>query len=741
MSWITVIWSATSGACLMLALMHLVVWSRDRRSWENLCFSVVVFSVLWLAIAEIVTMHTESPEVFGGAIRWSHLAYGFGVAGSLGFVHFHFGTGRRWLVALALGSRLVAVVANFTTGESLHVRASYSLQKITFFGEQVSILREWTPNPWVWLGLLASLAQLAYVADASFRLWRSRDSESRRRALLIGGTLSFFILFTPTQAGLVAAGVLRMPFMVSFPFLGMLLAMGYELSRDVLRAARLARQLRESEERMNLAAGAASLGMWTWDIPRDEIWVTEEGRALFGWTQSEPVNFERFIGTLHPDDREPTRRAVRQVLEGGGVYEAEYRAMLAGGGWRWMAARGQVERNGTGQPLVMRGVSIDITARRQAEEKFRLAVEASPSAIVMTDQRGRILLINALTEKLFGYTRAELVGHSVELLVPERYRGAHPGHRAGFMAAPQARAMGAGRELFARRKDGSEVPVEIGLNPIHTDDEVLVLCAIADITERLRTSMELHRHRQELAHVSRVSVMGELSASMAHELNQPLTAILSNAQAAQRFMAADQPDEAEFREILKDIVRDTTRARDVIQHLRALVKRSEREFVRVDVNEITGQVISILDGDIVGRNVMVTRELAPELPLVLGDRVQLQQVLLNLLLNAFDAVSGNRQPNRRVTVLTAMTAEGMVRVSVRDTGAGIPPDKLHQIFDAFFTTKSEGMGMGLSVSRSIIESHGGRLWAENHSGPSAMFSFTLPVAEEEGKRQSVNGDQ
>jgi two-component system sensor kinase FixL len=221
--------------------------------------------------------------------------------------------------------------------------------------------------------------------------------------------------------------------------------------------------------------------------------------------------------------------------------------------------------------------------------------------------------------------------------------------------------------------------------------------------------------------------MGELSASMAHELNQPLTAILSNTQAAQRFLAADKLDRVEFDEILKDIVHDTTRARDVIRHLRALVKKSEREFVRVDVNEIIGQVIAFLHGDIVGRNVTVIQELAPELPLVLGDRTQLQQVLLNLLLNAFDAVGANRVRDRLVTVVTAMASSEMVRVAVRDGGVGIPADKLEEIFQPFFTTKTEGLGMGLSVSRSIVEGHGGRLSAENNPGPGATFSFTLPA--------------
>jgi PAS domain S-box-containing protein len=383
-----------------------------------------------------------------------------------------------------------------------------------------------------------------------------------------------------------------------------------------------------------------------------------------------------------------------------------------------------------GQPGFLTGVSLDITERKNADERFRLVVEASPSAIVLVNRQGEIQLINTLVETLFGYRSEDLIGQSVELLVPERFRGSHPNQRAAFHAGAHARMMGVGRELFARRKDGSEFPVEIRLTPVSTEQGSLVLCTVTDITERMRTTVELHRHRQELAHVSRLSVLGELSASMAHELNQPLTAILSNAQAAQRFMAAGQPDLVELREILQDIVQDTGRARDVIRQLRSLVHKSERQFVYLDVNESIRQVIGFLHGDIVSRNVSVAMELAPALPVVSGDRVQLQQVLLNLLLNAFDAMISNPVAERRATVLTLLESPDMIRVTVHDRGTGIAVEKLGMLFDAFYTTKAHGLGMGLSVSRSIVEAHGGRIWAENNADGGASFHFTLPVAGE-----------
>ena len=250
-----------------------------------------------------------------------------------------------------------------------------------------------------------------------------------------------------------------------------------------------------------------------------------------------------------------------------------------------------------------------------------------------------------------------------------------------------------------------------------------------DLTERKQADAEIQRQRAELAHVSRVSIMGELSASMAHELNQPLTAILTNAQAAQRFMVSGKADMDEFREILKDIAYDTTRARDVIRNLRALVRRSEPEFTQVDLGNTIRKVVSFLHGDIVARNVRIGLELSPNLPPVHGDPIQLQQILINLLLNAFDALNSNPVSERIVTVAAALESSNRIRVTVRDSGAGIPPDKLDSIFEPFYTTKRDGMGMGLSVTRSIVEAHRGRIWAENSREGGAALYFTLPVIE------------
>ena len=323
----------------------------------------------------------------------------------------------------------------------------------------------------------------------------------------------------------------------------------------------------------------------------------------------------------------------------------------------------------------MRGVSIDITQRRQAEERFRLVVEAAPNAMIMVNSEGVITLVNAQAESIFGYTRQEMVGHPIEMLVPERWRALYADHRDGYLAAPAKRTLGGGhdRGLFGLRKDGSEMPVEIGLNPIQAGDGMFVIASIIDITDRRQAEREAAQQRNELAHLSRVTMLGELSGSLAHELNQPLTVILSNAQAAQRFLANDTIDRDEVQEILKDIVAADNRAGETIHRLRMLFKDGEVEHQPLDVSALIHEVLKFLNSDLINHGVAVDTKVGGALPPIQADRVQMQQVLINLIVNACDAMAETARGQRQLTMSADRSnGDDEVHISICDAGCDLP---------------------------------------------------------------------
>ena len=362
---------------------------------------------------------------------------------------------------------------------------------------------------------------------------------------------------------------------------------------------------------------------------------------------------------------------------------------------------------------------------RASEQRFRAVVEAVPNAILLVSEDGTIKLANAQAEAVFGYAREALVGLTVEALMPERFRTSHVGLRQGYVIDAKARMMGTGRELFAHRRDGSEIPVEVALNPMHTEKGLSVLVSVVDITLRTQAERAAARQRDELAHLARVAMLGELSGSLAHELNQPLTAILSNAQAAQRFLVQSPPRVDKVADILIDIVKSDHRAGAVIQRLRSLLRKEEAQRHPLDINEVVEESLRLMRSDLLNRQVVVGTELSEALPTVSGDRNQLQQVLLNLVINGCDAMNGHRADNRLV-IRTQKTPNGNVEVSVADRGAGIPSADLERIFEAFMTTKSHGLGLGLAICRSIVEAHGGRLWATNNADRGATLHCELP---------------
>jgi two-component system sensor kinase FixL len=375
------------------------------------------------------------------------------------------------------------------------------------------------------------------------------------------------------------------------------------------------------------------------------------------------------------------------------------------------------------------GSCVDITERKQAQDRFRPVVEASPNGIVLVNAQGHIVLVNACGERLFGYQREELIGQNVEVLVPKRFRGEALPNPARFHPAAAA-ATGAGLELFARRKDGTEFPVEIGSNLIESPEGTLLLSVIVDISARQEAKARTRQHREQIAHLSRVALMGEVAGALAHELNQPLTGIVNNASAGRRFIAKGRGDLSKLDSLFEAVVSDARRGAEIIQGIRGMVSKGEEVRSLVNLNDVIARVLGFVRSDALERQCALITEAHPALPLVRANQVQLQQVLLNLVVNAFEAMRETPTGERRVIIRSEREPDGRVRVSVRDFGAGLPKEEPRRVFERFYSTKRDGMGMGLAIARSIVTSHGGDLAAANAQGGGACLYFLLPVSAE-----------
>lgn len=737
MNWFDVAWPAMGAICFALGGIHLLVWLHQRQRLPHLFFAITAMSVLGIGIAEILMMHARSPTEYGEILRWAQVGGATMMIGMCAFAQWQFDAPRLWLFWLIVATRLGALVANFTTGANLNYTHIDSIEASLGWAGRPVVVAHGPVNPWMVLGQVNVWLIVVYFFDAVMTASRSAPSEQRARAIRICATLGVFMLFANLWRVGVVTGLIDAPDMLIPVFLIVVLMISYELGSDLLRAVELAEdldstkgRLHDREVQMDAAAHAVGIGLWTWEIRTGRLLMSESARQLLGPVDT-GLDGDAFLEQVHPDDRSFLRQALeRSLVDSPGELQVEFRLLRADGAFRWVLVRGKVETDALGHNLRMLGMVADISERREQEERFHLVVEASPTAMLMVDSSGALALVNQQAERVFGYPRDELIGMNADALVPDRNRQAHHVLREGYLAQAQAGIMGLDRELHARRKDGTEIPVEIALNPIRRNDELFVLVSIADISERKRLEHESELHRNELAHLSRVAMLAELSGSLAHELNQPLTAILSNAQAGMRFMAMDPPNLEEVRGILASIIDSDKRAGDVIRKLRAMLRKDAADFRPQDINDLIMDVLRIVRSDLLNRSTVTELDLADGLPAVLGDAIPLQQVLLNLTMNACDAMGALPPDARRLTVRTRAGRNGGVLLTVSDVGSGIAAEDIERVFLPFFTTKRDGLGLGLPICSTIVAAHGGRLWADNNDSHGATLHVWLPAAPE-----------
>jgi two-component system sensor kinase FixL len=494
--------------------------------------------------------------------------------------------------------------------------------------------------------------------------------------------------------------------------------------------------LREIDERFRIMADTAPVLIW--------MAGPDKGCTYFnkGWLEFTGRPLEKELGDgwaegVHPEDLNRCLEIYTTAFDARQGFRMEYRLRRNDGDYRWFLDHGVPRLSSDGRFLGYIGCCIDITDRKQAEEALkegraflRQVIDIDPNFIFAKDRDGRFVLANQAVADAYGTTVENLIGKTDA----DFNRDAD---EVEFFRRKDLETMNTLREQFIPEErvtdaNGNVRWLQTIKRPIVGKDGTanLVLGSATDITERKQAELDAARQRNELAHLSRVAMLGELSGSLAHELNQPLAAILSNAQAAQRFLARGDTDLDEVREILKDIVAEDKRAGEVIHRLRLLLKKGEVQRQLLAVNELVYEVLLLIRSDLVNYGVTVTTEFAPGLPPVQGDRVQLQQVLLNLIMNACSAMVDGEPADRRL-VLRTERVEGGVHIAVSDNGRGIPHKDLERIFEPFYTTRPEGMGLGLTVCRTIITAHGGTLRAENNSERGASMYVILPAGPED----------
>lgn len=447
--------------------------------------------------------------------------------------------------------------------------------------------------------------------------------------------------------------------------------------------------------------------------------------------------------SFHPDDLPLVRRSLESAASGDLVGDAQYRLRDRTGAYRTVLSRMTAVRDERdGQVLRLMGTLTDIqdlvdsreavaTALAAAEAHkahLRLILDSVPDAMIVVDDGGVIRSFSAAAEAMFGWTAEEVIGRKVNVLMPEPYQANHDSYLARHIATGETNLL-AGRVLVGLRRDGSTFPFEMSLGGLQSDGRRFFTSFMRDLSERRATEQRLHQLQTELAHVSRLSAMGGMAAGMAHELNQPLMAATSFIQGSSRLLQRDDPPLAEVIQAMSEAAREVLRAGEIIRRTRQFVSQGLAECRPEAIEPLLREAGALAMIGAKDSGISMRYRISRKLPPALVDRVQIQQVVVNLVRNAAEAMA--QSARRELIIAASKRSAGLIEVSVADTGPGLAPEVAAELFHPFVTTKPSGMGLGLSISRTIIEGQGGRIWARPRAGGGTVFHFTIRAADEE----------
>ena len=478
----------------------------------------------------------------------------------------------------------------------------------------------------------------------------------------------------------------------------------------------------------------SGIGTWELDLTSGELTWSAITRTHFGLASSERIDLKLFLSLLEPADRETTELAMRRSITTGCNFDMEYRIVRPITGPHWIHIKGGMITGDDGRISHVSGVVLDIDEQKRLEETLRTReahlrsiLDTVPDAMIVIDKKGVIQSFSSAAERMFGTTGDEVIGRNVSSLMPAPDSARHDGYLKRYDTTRERHIIGIGRIVTGQRRDGTTFPMHLSIGEMRSGGETFFTGFIRDLTEQQQTQTQLQSLQSELIHMSRLTAMGEMASALAHELNQPLASISNYMNGSRRLLeSSTDPNILKIQSALNKAAEQAVRAGQIIRRLRDFVSRDESEKRVESLAKLVEEAGALGLTGSREQGVMLRFRLDPGLDRVMVDRVQIQQVLVNLFRNGLEAMQN--APRRELSITNSAADDDMVEIVVSDTGCGFSEEAAVKLFQTFFTTKSSGMGVGLSISKSIVEAHGGRLWAETNPSGGATFRFTLPAA-------------